>query len=143
MTDPFVVVGNVPVPLQRRLEDLLTQSGVSLNKYEIFLRGTSNLTIEEWGEIHTIYVATSITDPVSDAKILDILASPTFRNEVLYFYKKDEICRVRILHNPEGLTLKATQLFRLEPWRSPQRMTITWNRKYGILSEEKVPSELI
>ncbi|MCB1067310.1 MAG: hypothetical protein KDK56_03905 [Simkania sp.] len=137
------VVGDLPLPLVHHLEDLLTQWGCVGGDAHIDLRGKSPLTIEEWGGIHPVRMAQSIEDALNDAEAKRVFLSTTFENKVLYYKLNGKPFQVRLLYNPEGRTLSATRVFRLEPGDPYRKFTISWDKKYAVFVDERAPQELI
>jgi len=81
----LVVVGKLPLPLVHHLEDLLTQWGFGGDDAHIHLRGTSPLDMDEWKDIHPVYIAQAVDDPKNDAEAERVFNSTSFENKVLYY----------------------------------------------------------
>lgn len=90
-----------------------------------------------------LYVAERIDDPLNDELVKEAFRSEKFVNKVLYYSLGDAKYQVRILHNPEGKTYTATKKFRLDHWKPAEEFKITWNYKFGIITDKVAPQELI
>lgn len=139
----LVVVGNLPLPLVHHLEDLLTQWGCGGDDAHIHLRGTSPLDMDEWKDIHPVYIAQAVDDPKNDAEAERVFNSTSFENKVLYYKLNGKVLQVRLLRNPEGRSYSSTKAYSLEPGDPLCNYTTSWNKYFGIFVDERAPQELI
>lgn len=132
----FIMMANVPNKL--RLHILNLSEDFSLNDdAEIDLSGNSSL----WNylTLQPIKYGTSID--TFNAEIQEAFHSTEFVNKVFYYYLDNTPYRVRILHDPRSLAHKATKNYQLG-WDN-KAITITWNYRYGIITDRRAPQELI
>lgn len=98
--------------------------------------------LKGWGALPRHYVGTTIEDTNIDEEILKDFSSETFVNKVYAYRLEGELYLVRILYNPQGETYKATRNYNL--WgKGRTDISITWDKKYGIITDRKAPQELI
>ncbi|HEY5260110.1 MAG TPA: hypothetical protein VIJ46_05615 [Rhabdochlamydiaceae bacterium] len=90
-----------------------------------------------------IHVAERIDDPVNDDVVKSACSSEKCVSQVLHYRLGDDKYQVRILYNPEGKPYTATKSFRLDHWKPASDFTITWDYKYGIITDKAAPQELI
>lgn len=138
----FMMIANVPWDLSSHLQHLISDLKDKQNCY-IDLRGLGYISPYIFSSLYPVFIAETIDDLIQDGLVKKAFSSSEFVNEVFYYYLKDEFYRVRILHNPEGLPYSATKFFRLGHGAPLNPHPITWNYKYGIITDEKVPQELI
>jgi hypothetical protein len=138
----FVMIANVPWDLSSHLQHLISDLKDKQNCY-IDLRGLGYISPYIFSSLHPVFIAETIHHPVQDELVKKAFSSSEFVNEVLYYCLKDKFYRVRILHNPEGLSFTAAKEFRLSYGAPLNSYSITWNYKYGIITDEKAPKELI
>ncbi len=91
--------------------------------------------------------SSTVFDPQMDAVIAQAFASQEFVNEVFCYSFNHTDYLVRILHNPEGNTYKVVRQHNLRnqygPGSKKTKISISWNCRYGIITEQVVPQELI
>lgn len=140
-TTSLLMIADLPLDLLRHLEDLIMDLYLDPDDYYIDLRGhTAFNTI---APLHPVYIADRINDPVLEPFIREVFSSTTFVNQVFYYYLDNNYYKVRLLHNPEGYTYKATKRFRLEPHFPVKDYTISWSYRYGIAVNQPAPQELL
>ena len=98
--------------------------------------------LKGWGALPRHYVASTIEDTTIDEEILKDFSSETFVNKVYAYRLEGQLYLVRILYNPQGETYKATRNYNLTG-KGRMDISITWDKKYGIITDRKAPQELI
>lgn len=136
----LIMIADVPIPLARRLEDLVLEILGSYEDSHIALKdGTPKIG---WDSVQPVYIAESINDPINDEIIHNTFNSATFVNKVIYYHLDNDYYKVRLLHNPELKSFSATKKIKLKSKES-DNYSITWNKKYAILVDKKSPQILI
>jgi len=137
----LIMIADVPIPLARRLEDLVLEI---LGSYEDSHFGLKDGKPKVgWNSVQPVYIAESIDDPINDEIIDSTFNSATFINKVIYYHVDKEYYRVRLLHNPEMRSFSETKTFQRESKGPSESYTITWNKKYAILVDKESPQKLI
>lgn len=134
----FIAVADLPFgiayDLNKWLLELFNEADCRID-----LRGFSDS--KSVARLHPIWVAERIDDPLTNIRVQEIFQSPVFQNEVLYYHLGNQYYPVRLLYNPEKRSFSAAQWFRIDGVVRPY--TISWSDKYGIITHQQVPQELI
>lgn len=136
----LIILGNLPISLARRIEDLVLELRGSYEDSFLSLKngGLGNL----WEHAEPVYIAESINDEINNRIISETFNSEKFVNKVIYYYIDQEYYLVRLLHNPEKYTFTETKNYQLSGYGSKD-YTLYWSNKYGILFEYYAPKELV
>lgn len=94
-------------------------------------------------DLYPVYIAEIIDDPASDIQVRALFNSSIFGNEVFYYHLGSKYYKVRVLYNPEKQTYTASEKYRLKKNGPLECFTIKWDHKYGIITDQPVPKELI
>lgn len=90
-------------------------------------------------------IAERIDDMDFDQRIREIFCSHKFVNEPFYYYLDGEYYKVRLIYNPDKLTLQSLikKTFQFNDDTIIKGYKVTWDLKYGILVNPAAPQELI
>ncbi len=141
ITSRLLMIGDLPYVLYRHLEELIPEIRRDDDSLFIDLRG--HHYPEPYVELHPVHIAQSIDDPILDEMATKAFSSTEFANQVLHYYLDGQYYKVRLLHNPQGHTYTARRQYRLELGSPLMWYRITWNHKYGIITDRLAPQNLI
>lgn len=134
----LIIVANVPIPLERYIEDLVLELRGSDEDCYLALKHEEP---SEWDAIKPVYIAQSAKDSINDEILCTTFSSDEFVHQVIYYQVGQEFYQVRLLHNPQKKTFSATRRYDLISYQKVD-IILTWNKKYAILIDKEAPKEL-
>ena len=138
--DFLIMLSDLPYRVAAHVEELVLAAYQFKEKPYLKLTGFN--AIKALDNLRPLHLAERIDDPISDEWAKKAFSSAEFVNQALYYHLDGAYYRVRLLHNPQGLTYSASKKFKLEN-KPLQDFSISWNYKYGIIIDTDAPQELI
>ena len=82
------------------------------------------------------------------SKVRECFNSSSLVNQLLFYYLDGQYYQVRIIHNPEELSLRGGTgrrdiSIRLASGKIMRNFTVPWKHKYGIVIDEEAPDALV
>ncbi len=139
---PLAIVGNLPLQLVSHLQYLIPQLQDDERCY-FDVKEVGAISPEFLVSLRPIWLALKVDDPICDDLIQQAFESEDFVNQVFHYLLEDNYYKVRIIHNPKGLTFSSVRKYQLESWMDAKEYRISWSHKYGIIVDYEAPKALI
>ncbi len=142
---PLIITSKheIPLILSRHIQNLIPESLYEDENCFVDLGAARLFSAEEYAELHPIAVAEKMDDPGLDAQIKELFSSNRWANKIVHYHIGDNYYHVRLIHNPQCIPMYAKRQLLLYGKQEPLTLSVTWDYKYGIVTDVEAPQALI